>query len=275
MSAMVACSKDDDNSGNNSGDGKTDPSAIAADNLIAYFPLDAAENPAIGTGITYASKGDNATFVAGQRGKAYQGHETDGQLVFNVASNNQLTAAKEYTLSFWLKAPKSNAARAIFYLNKGDASMGSLGLFTDNSNNFIGDSINIKSYLYNTTAAWKGQDYVSHAYLADTWTHVVVLYRKSTSTIELYANGTQLASNVRYSAPDPDGDGPEAQPLLGDLTLDASDKLYFGLWPEDGEAQDWKKSFAVSVDEFRVYNKALTEDEIDKLYKAELVATAE
>jgi hypothetical protein len=267
MTAMVSCSNDDDDNGDNTG-GKTDPSTIAAANLIAYFPMEDAVNPEIGTGITYASKGDGTAFVTGRRNKAFQG-KADGSswLVFNLASNAKLFAAKEYTLSLWLKAAKEENARGMFFVNGGDPSMGSLGLFTDNSNNFESDSVNIKTYLYNTATEWKGQDYVSHDYLQNVWTHVVVLYRKSTSTIELYANGKQVASNVRYSGPTPEvGD----QPLLGDLTLDAnSTKIYFGKWHDEGEAQDWKKSSASAIDEFRIYDKALTEDEIDTLYKAE------
>ena len=272
--AMVAsCDKDDDNNDGTT-DGKTDPSTIAADNLIAYFPFEDAVNPAIGTGITYASKGSNAAFVTGKRNKAFQGKDDETSfLVYNLASNNALTSAKEYTLAFWLKAPKEPNARGIFHLNGGDNTMGSLGLWTDNSTNFAGDSINIKTYLYNTATTWKGQDYASHAYLANTWMHVAALYRKATSTIELYADGKPVASNVRFSDGDPDSD-PETdnQPKLGDLALDpASAKIYFGKWHDEGAAQDWKKSSGAAIDEFRIYNKALSEDEIDALYKAEVL----
>jgi hypothetical protein len=274
MSAVVSCSNDK-NDDKNKEDGKTDPSTIAADNLIAYFPFEDAVNPEKGDGITYASKGDGATFAAGRRGKAFVGKD-DGTsfLVFNLASGNKLTAATEYTLAGWLRLPKVDAARGIFHVNGGDPGMGSLGLFTDNSTNFTGDSVNIKTYLYNTATVWKGQDYVSHAYLANVWTHVVVLYRKSTSTIELYANGKLLASNPRFADGDP-GDG-SAQPALGSLTLDpASTKIYFGKWHDEGNPESWKQSAAISIDEFRIYDRALTEEEIDALFKAEATQITE
>jgi hypothetical protein len=269
MTAMTSCSDDDDNT-DDTGTGKTDPSTIAADNLIAYFPFEDAVNPEIGTGITYASKGASTSFPTGQRGKAFQGKD-DGTsfLVYSLASGNKLVAAKEYTLAFWLKEPKEKNARGIFFVNGGDGNMGSLGLFTDNSNIFTGDSINIKSYLYNTSTEWKGQDYVSHAYLQNTWTHVVALYRKETSTIELYANGVQVASNARFAS-DVDADG--NQPPLGALTLDnASTKIYFGKWHDEGLAQDWKKPSGAAIDEFRIYDKALTAEEVENLYKAEVL----
>jgi hypothetical protein len=272
MSAVVACS-DDDNNGDNPGDGKVDPSTIAADNLIAYFPFEDAVNPEKGDGITYASKGANTSFAAGRRGKAFVGKD-DGTsfLVFNLGSGNKLTAATEYTLAGWLRLPKADVTRGIFHVNGGDPGMGSLGLFTDNSTNFQGDSVQIKTYLFNTTTEWKGQDCVSHAYLANVWTHVVMLYRKSTSTIELYANGKKVFSNKHYSAPDPD-DNPDTdnQPALGSLTLDpASTKIYFGKWHDEGNPESWKQSAAISIDEFRIYNKALTEAEIQSLYDAEI-----
>jgi hypothetical protein len=274
MSAMVACSDDDDNDGTTPGEEPADPSAIASSNLIAYFPFEDAVSPEIGTGITYASKGANTVFVTGQRGRAFQGKEDASSfLVFNLAAGNKITAAKEYTLAFWLQAPKVDGARAIFHVNGGDPTMGSLGLFTDNSNNFAGDSVQIKTYLYNTTTEWKGQDYVAHDYLQKPWIHVVALYRKSTSTIELYANGKLVASNERWAGPD---NGDEPQPPLGALTLDPnSTKIYFGKWHDEGNPEDWKRSAGISLDEFRIYDKALTEDEIGALYKEELKATAE
>jgi hypothetical protein len=278
MTAMVACSKDDDGNTDDTDTGKIDPSTIAAGNLVAYFPFEDAVNPTIGTGITYESKGSTASFVTGLRGKAYKGAEANGHLVFNVASDNKLKAMKEYTVAFWMKAPKIGGGQAVFQLNGGDANMGSLAFIKENWTSETSDSLTLKPYLFNTTTTWKGQDLgkANPAFAADRWIHIVTLYNSTTSSMQLYANGKLIAESIRYGAPDPNNDDDHSdQPKLGQLTLDqTSDKLYFGDWGKkitNTSPETWMSAYDGLLDEFRIYDKALTEAEIADLYKAEVL----
>jgi hypothetical protein len=279
MTAMVSCSKDDDGNTDNTGAGKTDPSTIAADNLIAYFPFEGAENPEIGTGITYASKGANTSFPTGKRGNAFQGKDDETSfLVYSLASSAKLFAAKEYTLAFWMKAPKEGGGQAVFQLNGGDANMGSLAFIKENWTPETSDSLTLKSFFYNLIdpdRIWKSYDLskANPAFAADKWIHIVALYNATTSIIEMYANGKQaLVSEVKYPSEEAKTAG---QPTLGQIALDqTSNKLYFGNWGKkitNTSPESWMSAYDGMLDEFRIYNKALTEKEIDDLYKAEVL----
>lgn len=269
---FTACKDDDDD--DNGGDGKTDPSTIAAANLVAYFPFEA-EGEAVqkaNNTITFSKKVGAATFVTGRRGKAYQGNATESYLEYNLAAGNPLLTLDEFTLSAWIKTPVTTSGAAkIFAVNGGDGFMGNLTLMQESQ--ALGDSVDMKVYLFDSESPeWKGQDIRTQktAFLNDKWFHIVALYRKSTSTIELYSNGVFVAESIRYAGPLP---AQGEQPLLGPIKLGSDmSKIHFGAWPQQiaGTPESWMTYYKGLLDEFRIYNKALTEAEIKDLYDAEV-----
>jgi hypothetical protein len=257
--------------------GKTNPSTIATANLIAYFPFES--EPAVGaavensgSSITYVKKVGAANFVLGRRGNGYQGSVTQSYLEYNVATGTALKTLDEYTMACWIKTPSTTSGAAkIFSLNGGDSFMGNLVLIQESQ--ALGDSVDMKMFLFdNSSADWKGQDVrkQSNKFLNDKWYHIVGIYRKSTSTMEFYANGALVLTSIRYAGPVP-VTGP--QPLLGAITLGPDmSKLIFGAWPQQisGTPDSWMNYYKGIVDEFRVYNKALTAAEVKSLYDAEV-----
>jgi hypothetical protein len=269
---VTSCSKDDDDGGNNNG--KVDPSTIAATNLVAYFPFDA-EGETVqkaNNTITFNKKVGAASFVTGRRGKAYQGSTSEAYLEYDVTTSNPLNSLDEFTLAAWLKTPVTTSGAAkIFTVNGGDSFMGNLTLMQESQ--ATGDSVDMKMYLYDSESPeWKGQDIRKQAtpFLNNKWFHIVALYRKSASTIELYANGKFVASSVRYAGPQPtQGD----QPLLGAIKFkNDMTKIHFGAWTQQiaGSPESWMTYYQGLLDEFRIYNKALSEQEIEDLYDAEV-----
>jgi hypothetical protein len=273
---MTSC-KDDDDDDN---DGKTDPSTIAASNLIAYFdfesqPAAGAAVPFSNSTITFGQKVGAATFVVGRRGNALKGSASQAYLEYNVTGNTALKTLTEFTLSCWIKSPVTTSGAAkIFAVNGGDDFMGNLTLIQESR---PGDSLDMKVFLFDSASpAWKHQDVreQKEEFLSDLWFHAVVIYRKQTSTLELWANGIKITESIKYEDGDPDGeDGPIAQPLLGPITLGQDmTKIHFGAWPQQiaGTQADWMTYYKGMVDEFRIYNKALTAAEILALYNAEV-----
>jgi hypothetical protein len=268
---LTSCSKDDNNGGN---DGKTDPSTIAAANLVAYFPFDA-ENETVqkaNNTITYSKKVGAASFVTGRRGKAYQGNSAESYLEYNVTMANPLNSLDEFTLAAWIKTPVTTSGAAkIFAVNGGDSFMGNLTMIQESQ--ATGDSVDMKMYLYDSESPdWKGQEIRKNStpFLNDKWFHIVALYRKSTSTMELYANGKFVLPQIKYAGPVPTvGD----QPLLGSIKFkNDMTKIHFGAWPQQiaGTPESWMTYYKGLVDEFRIYNKALSAAEISSLYDAEV-----
>jgi hypothetical protein len=268
---LTSCSKSDDD---NTDDGKTDPSTIAAANLVAYFPFDAADETVqkANNTITYSKKVGAASFVTGRRNKAYQGSTSEAYLEYNLTASNPFITLDEYTIAVWIKTPVTTSGAAkIFGLNGGDSFMGNLDLIQESQ--ATGDSVDMKMYLYDSESPdWKGQELriQKTPFLNDKWFHFVAIYRKSTSTMEFYTNGKFVTSSIKYAGPVPTvGD----QPLLGSLKLkNDMTKIYFGAWAQQitGTPDSWMTYYKGMLDEFRVYNKALTETEISDLYNAEV-----
>jgi len=274
--SLSSCSKKTD-TGGGTDTGKVDPNTIAPANLVAYFPLESATNAiAFGQGITFDQQGGAATFVTGRRGNAYQGSSDGAYLTFDLASNNPFVNMKAFTISAWIKTPPAivngaNGAAIIAQVDGGDvATMGSLAFVLQS--NSSADSLDISGYLYNSSTAWQGQEVRiwNAAFLPNQWVHLIYSYDNVTSTMSLYANGMLVGSQIKYAGPDP-GDG-TPQPLLGDLTLVNMTKMYIGAWFEQVagvNAQDWMRYFPGMIDELRVYNRALTAQEVTDLYAAE------
>lgn len=252
--------------------GKTDPSTIAAANLVAYFPFES-ETTSIskGDGITFSKKGGIGSFVVGRRGNAYQGSTSQAFLEYNLATTNALKNLTEYSYAAWIKTPApTGGAASAFNMNGGDANMGNFNFIIESQSN--ADSLALKPYLRNSTTVWQGQDLwtFNKANSSDKWIHVVSTYNKTTSTMSLYVNGLLVNSSIKYA------DGVQAdgtQPLLGALTFVDMTKFYIGAWAKlaTGTATDsWMVYYPGMIDELRIYNKALTDTEVKALYDAEI-----
>lgn len=251
-------------------EGKTNPSTIAAANLVAYFPFES-ETASIdkGAGITFNKKGGAASFAVGRRGNAYKGATTKAYLEYDVASTNLFKSMTEFTMGAWIKTPSANGAADIFRLNGGDSFMGNLVLMLEGGSN--ADSLDIKGYLFNSATEWKGQDIrkAHKSFLSDKWVHIAYSYNKSTSTMTLYANGLPVATSVRFASGEVNG----VQPPLGPLTFGTDmTKILIGAWAQqiDGPGDDWMKFYPGLLDELRIYDKALTNIEMKALYDAEI-----
>ena len=251
-------------------EGKTNPSTIAATNLVAYFPFESeTASLELGTGITYTKKGGAASFAVGRRGNAYKGATTQAYLEYAVASTNVFKTMTEFTMGAWIKTPAAGGAADIFQLNGGDGFMGNLVLMLEGGAN--ADSLDMKGYLFNSTTEWKGQDVrkAHKGFLSDKWVHVAYSYNKATSTMTLYANGISVATSTRFGGPENGG----TQPPLGALTFGTDmSKILIGAWPQlvAGSGDDWMKYYPGMLDELRIYNKALTDAEVKALYNAEI-----
>lgn len=251
-------------------EGKTNPSTIAADNLVAYFPFESeTESIELGTGIAYTKKSGAASFVLGRRGNAYKGAATEAYLEYSVAATNVFKTMTEFTMGAWIKTPPAGGAADIFQLNGGDGFMGNLVLMLEGGSN--NDSLDMKGYLFNSTTEWKGQDIrkAHKSFVSDMWVHIGFSYNKTTSTMTLYANGLPIGTSVRYAGPENNG----TQPPLGALTFgDDMSKILIGAWPQlaAGSGDDWMKFYPGMLDELRIYNKALTDTEMKALYDAEI-----
>jgi len=265
-----SCSKDDNNNGNGGGN-KVDPSTIAPANLIVYLPFDGNAKDAVGNRVATPT---NVTYTTGQRGQAYQGK--DGAfIVYKLLTDDKLKISNGgITTAMWVKSPQVDPATGgvvFMQLNGGDPTMSSYVVGLQDQGTDTPDSLKVKAYLFNTTTTWQGQgyDYSNPNFPVNKWFHLVVTYDNNTSEWKFYSNGNLLFTNVRFA------DGGDPQPLLGGLTLDPKmSEMYIGAWRQqvnkEAGIQSWQENFCrAALDELRVYNRALTDDEVKQLYAAE------
>lgn len=274
---FLSCKKDD-------GGKQKDPAnggvTVAEANLVAYLPFSSeTEAVKIGEGITFASASGSATFGTGARGKAYvnsgANKASKAFMTFNLAAANPFKSMTSFTISCWMKCPGwkegEGCAADFFYLNGGDDLMGNLNIMVEGGSD--ADSLDMKAYLFNSTTEWKGQDVriKNKGFLADKWFLFGYSYDAATSAMRLWANGQMVLENIRYGGPEVGGN----QPLLGNLNLKPDmTKLYIGAWKKLAETPDaadgWMGYYPGALDELRIYNKALSESEMQALYQAEI-----
>ena len=93
------------------------------------------------------------------------------------------------------------------------------------------------------------------------WTHIVMTWDGATSMFKVYANGVKI-SNPEW----------EQRGTTGPLNFTTPTKPVIGAWGTNvsGTPEAWQVPMTGMVDEIRVFNKALSDGDINSLYQLEL-----
>jgi hypothetical protein len=268
LSGMIlsSCKKDtiDPNAG------KTDPSTIAATNLVAYFPFDgnatesiASIAPTVQTGVTY---------VTGRRGQAYQGADL-AHLLYTLPAASKMKTLTSFSVGVWFKSPlvTGDPEPIIFQIGKSDDLFwGNLTLAL-NRLGATADSLQFKAFFLKTGAEWSGQHigYSNKGFVINTWMHLIFEYSATTSKYKIYKNGIQVVTNAGVE----DRKSGAAGDPLGNLIFANADVINIGAWrpKTEGTATDaWMGWFKGNLDELRIYDKALSDAEALALFDAEV-----
>jgi hypothetical protein len=248
--------------------------SIAKANLIAKFSFEGNINDAknnitggTATGITY-----DAT---GAKGQSYIGADDGYVLYTNPGTVKNLTSL---TVAFWIKTTvHTDGAECVFMLNNTDSWIGDLFLLQESGTIGV-DSIRFKFRIsdWDPAVTWKEQWIDLNgtnriAGIDGQWAHLAFTYDGASSKFYVFLNGTKLTmpSDVTDRI-DNEGGNP-----LGDLLFNTAGNTHFifGSYQyvvNAGTPDGWMKNFNGELDEFRIYNKALSEGEIQQLYELEL-----
>jgi len=279
--AIVSCKKDNAEEVDTTGG-----VSVAADNLVAYFPLNSETDViTLGEGVEYVGLGGKGEFnEKGFRGGAYNNssadHETQAYLQLNVPTDF-LSKLSSFTVSAWVNTP-TNRGGIVTFDGGTDPNWGAWDLFFDG-----GDDAGtiLKGYMFSTKTEWGGfyPNYKGAEVAQNQWIQVAFSYNEETSYANLYVNGVLVGTpneegviegtNLCWAGP-ADADGNQAK--VGAVVLPDVSKLYIGAFAsrETGmSAETWLSYFAGKIDEIRVFNKALSDDEMMKLYKAEVAVS--
>ena len=226
-------------------DGATsDPQMNAVDSIRANFPAD---NP--------------LASVEGSSGKAIQG-ATDKAV--NYPGANDFKNATSITIAFWVNNTVN--PRTEFYFSLFDNQDG----YWHNSSVFLlvehakVDAATLKFALMDKWIEYNNQTFTKPLFDGQ-WHHLAFTYDETTSTPKVYFDATEV--------PIPDGQQARFDGL-GPLNLSKSANLVLSGWNKHaglaGTTDSWVSSFSGKMDQFRLYNKVLTQGEIQALYNSRL-----
>lgn len=232
-------------------DGTTsDPLMNAVDSIRANFPM---SNP--------------LPSVNGVNGKAAQG--VLGKAI-KYPSANDFKNATSFTLSWWMKdAPHTDGPAFLFSLTDKDYwSNSSMFLLIEDAGQSSAEAATVKFNMQDQWFEFTGANKMKNI-LNGSWHHIAIVYDQTTSKLTYYIDGTALTGLPSNLTDVKDGSNPR-----GAANLRNAGNLVLGGWNKhaglDGPKDPWIQSYTGTLDQWRMYGKALTASEVQALYNSKL-----
>lgn len=239
--------------------GYTAVDEIQPDNLVAYWSFDGTLVDEIST---EAAENSGASFVNGFKGQAVDFDVADkSYLTFDAGPD--ITGMGSFTISFWVNptfvdADDNGSIDGIIgfvNLSKPDGFWGNIDWFVENGSSPT--SAKVVAHITNSTGeTWMNVS--NYAGLFGNWTSHTLTYDEVTSTFKYYINGAQMASATAG--------------WTGPITFAGSGPMVFGTVqfqtdPSIGCCgnQGWASYLTGSMDEVRIYDAALTAEEVNAM----------
>jgi len=279
-----SCKKSSNNNNNNLPPigGYNTSNDVAAANLMAHWTFDNTNNEAISSTAPKTVQG--ASFVTGVKGQALSLNK--GYLAFPPTITNLNTVMASFTVSAWIKVKNNGSTvSTVFALTnepgvQSDWNNGPIEMYVETATSRP-DTIDLHTAFASLEGVdWQHGDNINDYDPGDTafkfvialptdWIHYVATYDASTSRIKIYANGN-LVSNTNFELrKDASGN------LIGNLNYPTPTQVLIGSFANLAvgytgiTTQSWQGLFTGSIDELRVYNKALAASDISALYQLE------
>jgi hypothetical protein len=213
------------------------------------------------------------TLAPGIRGNAITGKDMNALLYLNA---NDFKAAKSFTISFWEKndVPENGKAEFIFSMPNKDYWHNS-GMFLMFDHPGAGTTASEAVVKFAVQDHWfeftNASGKMKGNLLNGQWHHMAIVYSETTSKITWYVDG-QALTGLPASVTDwvdngtPHGAMNQAQGSVSRFVLGGWNK-HVGL---PGPTDSWVQSWQGSLDQFRLYNKALSAADVKALYDARL-----
>ena len=232
---------------------------------------DEGENKFKGTGV-------NVSYGAGINGQALK-VGPDGYLLlkgtdtvkypngFVAVPIDTLKSLGSLTVAFWMNGvgPVTGGAQGLFAISNKNEFWGNLELFLDNDNTT--NEAYLKVHMFNASvASGNGEEWneIKIPNGLNKWTHIAVTYDAGTSKLNVYADGVAVIPNKTL------GGGNYGTLKFKDVGGMVLGTMAFQTTPSltNHGPEPWAKSFNGSLDQFRLYNKALSTTEISDLFNS-------
>jgi hypothetical protein len=249
---------------------------IASANLISKLSFDGNLTDSKG-GFT-GGIGTNVTYDTGVKGEAYKGSSSTF-IAYNTVADN-VVSLKNISVSMWIKTePHTGGAQSLFMLPKTSDFWGNIFSLIEGTG--PATTMLMKNHLQKDVTPsipWAGQ-FIEHTganvlpNMFGTWKHILWTYNGANSTYSMYIDGKKLdlpASIAKRYASDPLTGGVG----YGELANSNVSKFIIGGYQQHlgtpwGAPDGWMLNYTGLMDEFRLYNVALSDNEAKTLYLLE------
>lgn len=203
------------------------------------------------------------TYVAGITKQAIKG--ADGKAI-SWPSANDFKQSTSFSMSFWIKNT-AQAGRTEFLFSLVDPTYNgwhysALFLLMENQ---TATKATMKMGLMDQ---WLEGDFNKPVFDGN-WHHIVYVYDETTSKMTYYFDGAVVTGMTPTQTDVKKNGAPR-----GKLDFSKAEKFIIGGWNKHanstGPGDDWIKSFTGSLDQFRLYGKALSAAEVTALYNSKL-----
>ncbi|HVZ56499.1 MAG TPA: LamG-like jellyroll fold domain-containing protein [Chitinophagaceae bacterium] len=235
--------------------GYTSSKEIAPSNLVGYWAFDGSLVDSVSN---QAGTNAGTGFTAGVKGQALQGAD-QSYVVFDPSQ--ALQNLQSFTITCWVNSPQNtNGIVGLFDLANTNAFWGNLDLFFENGS--TASKAILKLHVNNNgTDAWVGNYEISNIW--NLWTSLAITYDAASSTFKVFVNGSKIAT--------------QTQAGYGPLVFQNATKAVFGTvqfqtnpsLTSATDSQPWASYLTGALDEFRIYNTALSESDVNALVKLE------
>lgn len=257
--------------------GFTNSDQVAAANLVAYWSFDGNNNEIKSN--TAPIKVNNASFTTGVKGQALQ--LNSGFLLYpTIAALSSANALSSCTVSMWVNFSNNGSQASEFFALAKDTSkqndwLGILNIAAETGHSASDQNIAFHSWIGTYPSGTRngadnindygnaGTDFQTVA-AAGKWVQYIMRYDASSENLDLYVNNTRVSNNnFRHRG----GFGPIVMPTPTQVLIGAFPTAITGFSLSGN--QSWQALLTGSIDEIRVFNKALSDLEISALYKLE------
>lgn len=257
--------------------GYTNSSQVASTNLLAYWNFDGNNNETKSSTAPVITT--NASFIAGLKGQAL--HLNVGYLLYpTISALSSKDALASCSVSMWINdIANTGTTFSEFFTLARDTTKETdwldiinMGIETGHA---VTDPIDFHTWIGTYPTGTRnggdnindygnvGQDYQKVDRISK-WTHYVMRYDASTENIDLYANNIRVSNNNFRN-----------RKGLGPIIMPTPTQVVIGAF--SNASTHFPKSATLgfhgllngSIDELRVYNKALSDVEISALYQLE------
>jgi len=211
------------------------------------------------------------TVATGIHGTAVQ--LSQGNALKYISANDFAATAKSFTLAFWLKSPEVPHSNPQFVMSLVDKdywhNSGMFVLFDHDGAGSTADSAAVSFVVKDDWYVFHNKDRIPKIY-DQQWHQLVFSYDQTTSKLTTYVDGQALTGLST------DATGPSGSLLSGPLNLTPTSvsNLIVGGWNKhaaiEGPTDSWIDNFPGRIDQFRLYNKALSASDVLALFNAKL-----